>query len=138
MKRGLLKITILTALSAFLFQSCSDYTEEIKGKTSGFLDAYFNGDYEKAVSFCTDSLGVEIANMLSGFELLDPSIKEMVKRQTSSLTTEIISIEKSENRDTIMVNYKVLLPYLPDGKDNSLSFVKEEKEWKVAKLGGSI
>lgn len=138
MKRGLLKITVLGAFTALLLQSCTDYTEEIKGKTSGFLDAYFNGDYEKAVTFCTDSLGGEIASMLSGFELLDPSIKEMVKKQASSLTTEIISVEKSENRDTIMVNYKVILPYLPTGKDKTLSFVKEEKEWKVAKLGGDI
>ena len=138
MKKKLLTIGIAIASFLILLQGCSNYQEEVEIKTSEFLTAYFNGDYEKAVSFCTDSLGGEISKMLSSFETLDPSIKDMVKRQASSLTTEIISIEKSESKDTITVNYKVLLPYTPSGIDNSLSFTKEEKEWKVARLGNKL
>lgn len=73
--------------------------------------------------------------MLSGFEALDPSIQDMVKRQASTLTTEIVSVVKSENRDTIMVNYKLSLPFSPRDIDNSISFIKEDKDWKVARLG---
>lgn len=89
------------------------------------------------MTFCTDSLGGEISKMLSGFKALDPSIQEMVKRQASNLTTEIVSVNKSENRDTILVNYKLSLPFSTQDIDNSISFVKEDKEWKVAGLGAA-
>lgn len=135
MKENFFKLGVTIVASLLLLQGCTDYKEEIKVKTNEFLSAYFNGDYQKAMTFCTDSLGGEISKMLSGFEALDPSIQEMVKRQASNLTTEIVSVNKSENRDTILVNYKLSLPFSTQDIDNSISFVKEDKEWKVAGLG---
>ncbi|GAB1373890.1 MAG: hypothetical protein QMB82_08230 [Bacteroidales bacterium] len=137
MKENFFKLGVTIVASLLLLQGCTDYKEEIKVKTNEFLSAYFNGDYQKAMTFCTDSLGGEISKMLSGFEALDPSIQEMVKRQASNLTTEIVSVNKSENRDTILVNYKLSLPFSTQDIDNSISFVKEDKEWKVAGLGAA-
>lgn len=138
MNRKILKPGVLFISALFILQSCSDYREDIKVKTSAFLSAYFAGDNEKAVTFCTDSLGMEITKILSGFESLDPSTKEMVRKQVASVTTEITSVEKNKNKDTIKVNYKVVRPHTPEGDDKTLSFVKQEKEWKVAKLGSNI
>jgi hypothetical protein len=137
MKENFFKLGVTIVASLLLLQGCTDYKEEIKVKTNEFLSAYFNGDYQKAMTFCTDSLGGEISKMLSGFKALDPSIQEMVKRQASNLTTEIVSVNKSENRDTILVNYKLSLPFSTQDIDNSISFVKEDKEWKVAGLGAA-
>ena len=137
MKENFFKLGVTIVASLLLLQGCTDYKEEIKVKTNEFLSAYFNGDYKKAMTFCTDSLGGEISKMLSGFKALDPSIQEMVKRQASNLTTEIVSVNKSENRDTILVNYKLSLPFSTQDIDNSISFVKEDKEWKVAGLGAA-
>ena len=137
MKENFFKLGVTIVASLLLLQGCTDYKEEIKVKTNEFLSAYFNGDYQKAMTFCTDSLGGEISKMLSGFEALDPSIQEMVKRQASNLTTEIVSVNKSENRDTSLVNYKLSLPFSTQDIDNSISFVKEDKEWKVAGLGAA-
>ena len=135
MEKKFFKLGVAIIASISLLQACTDYKEDIKVKTNEFRRAYFNGDYQRAMTFCTDSLGGEISKMLSGFEALDPSIQDMVKRQASTLTTEIVSVVKSENRDTIMVNYKLSLPFSPRDIDNSISFIKEDKDWKVARLG---
>lgn len=138
MKRKFFTLGIFAAATFTILQGCSDYKEDIKVKTSEFLSAYFAGDYEKAVTFCTDSLGSEVTKILSGFESLDPSTREMVIKQVSSLTTQITSVEKSDNKDTIKVNYKVLRPHTTEGADKTLSFIKQEKEWKVARLGNNL
>lgn len=135
MRRNVFKLGVAVIASLAMLQGCSNYKAEIKVKTSEFLTAYFNGEYEQASTFCTDSLSSEITKMISGFESLDPTIQEMVKKQASGFTTEIVSIEKSKNRDTVIVNYKLTMPFIPQGIDNSLFFVSQEKEWKVARLG---
>ena len=110
MKRKVFKLGVAVIASLAMLQGCSNYKAEIKVKTSEFLAAYFNGEYEQASTFCTDSLSSEITKMISGFESLDPTIQEMVKKQASGFTTEILSIEKSKNRDTVIVNYKLTMP----------------------------
>lgn len=137
MKRKVFKLGVAVIASLAMLQGCSNYKAEIKVKTSEFLAAYFNGEYEQASTFCTDSLSSEITKMISGFESLDPTIQEMVKKQASGFTTEIVSIERSKNRDTVIVNYKLTMPFIPQGIDNSLFFVSQEKEWKVARLGAN-
>lgn len=137
MKRKVFKLGVAVIASLAMLQGCSNYKADIKVKTAEFLTAYFNGEYEQASTFCTDSLSSEITKMISGFESLDPTIQEMVKKQASGFTTEIVSIERSKNRDTVIVNYKLTMPFIPQGIDNSLFFVSQEKEWKVARLGAN-
>lgn len=123
-------------LSALLFTSaCTNVEEELTLKTQEFLKAYFNAEYQKAGSFCTDSLGVELAKSMEGFNSLEPSIKEMVLKQVQDVKTEVISIDKKSSDDTVFVKYRVVLPSFPNGVDNNLLFVKIDKEWKVASLG---
>lgn len=138
MSRKILIIGLAIIMTAAAATGCRDHEQDVTIKTTEFLKAYFNADYDSAGQFCTDSLRMELAGMLESFDSLDPSIKEMVKKQAQAVTTEVISVVKSEQKDTILVKYKVVLPSFPSGVDNTLSFVKQDKEWKVAELGNKI
>ncbi|PKP37831.1 MAG: hypothetical protein CVT97_04130 [Bacteroidetes bacterium HGW-Bacteroidetes-14] len=138
MSRKILITGLALLMTAAVFTGCKNHEKDVTLKTTEFLKAYFNADYDSAGQFCTDSLKMELARMLESYDSLDPSIKEMVKKQAQNVTTEVISVVKSEQKDTILVKYKVVLPSFPSGVDNTLSFVKQNKEWKVAELGNKI
>jgi hypothetical protein len=135
MTRTVFRPAIIALSALLLILSCANVEEDLTLKTQDFLKAYFSADYQKAGSFCTDSLGMELAKSAESFNSLEPSIKEMVLKQVEAVKTEVISIEKSASKDTLYVKYRVLLPSFPNGLDNNLSFVKVNKEWKVASLG---
>jgi len=130
-----LRLSLIALTSLLLTSSCANVEEDLTLKTQDFLNAYFNAEYQKAGSFCTDSLGLELAKSSDSFNSLEPTIKEMVLKQVQAVKTEVISVEKNSSKDTVLVKYRVVLPSFPNGVDNNLSFVKVNKEWKVASLG---
>ena len=61
----------------------------------------------------------------------------MIVQQTSKMKTEITSVEPAHTKDSLIVNYKVILPSFPNGIDSKMVLVKREKEWLVASFGQS-
>lgn len=135
MKERIVKLATVVLSALLIISACSNVEEDLTIKTQEFLKAYFNAEYQKAGSFCTDSLGVELAKSMESFNSLEPSIKEMVLKQVQDVKTEIVSVDRKSSKDTVFVKYRVVLPSFPNGVDNNLSFVKIDKEWKVASLG---
>ena len=133
MKRvGYLVFALMTLVLA---NSCGNKTDEAKLQAVEFLDAYFKVEYMRAAEYCTDELKGEIIKAFEQIESLEPGIKESVIQNTSRTKTEIVYVDTESKKDTVIVNYKVILPNFPDGIDNRLSLIKENKIWKICDLG---
>jgi len=131
-KVGFLVFMLMTLV---LVSSCGNKTDEAKMQAVEFLDAYFKVDYARAAEYCTDELKVEIIKAFQQIESLESGVKESVIQNTSQAKAEITSVDTESKRDTVLVNYKVILPSFPNGIDNRLSLVKEGKVWKICDLG---
>lgn len=133
--RKLLTIILLVGIASLL-SSCSKNENKAKASAETFLSLYFQTNYESASALCTQELGKELLESMKNIESLESSIKEKIIEQTSKIKTEIVTIEEL-GRDSLMVNYKVILPSFPNGIDNKMVLVKREKEWLVAGFGQS-
>ena len=133
--RKLLTIILLVGIASLL-SSCSKNENKAKASAETFLSLYFQTNYESASALCTQELGKELLESMKNIESLESSIKEKIIEQTSKIKTEIVTIEEL-GRDSLMVNYKVILPSFPNGIDNKMVLVKRDKEWLVAGFGQS-
>ena len=126
---------LLMLMATILVSSCGNKADEAKIQAVEFLDAYFKVDYIRAAEYCTDKLKGDIIKAFEQIESLEPGVKESVIRNTSQTKAEITSVDTESKRDTVVVNYKVILPSFPNGIDNRLSLIKEGKVWKVCDFG---
>ena len=133
MKRvGFLVFALMTLV---LVNSCGNKGDEAKIRAAEFLDAYFKVDYARAAEYCTDELKGEMIKAFEQIESLEPGVKENVIQNTSQVKVEITLVDTESKRDTVIVNYKVILQNFPSGIDNKLSLIKEEKVWKICDFG---
>ncbi|MDD4657279.1 MAG: hypothetical protein WC125_09730 [Bacteroidales bacterium] len=121
----------------FFFSSCSNNQKRAKESANSFLTLYFQTDYDSAANFCTSELGSELKESIKSITSLEKGVKEMIVQQTSKMKTEITSVEPAHTKDSLIVNYKVILPSFPNGIDSKMVLVKREKEWLVASFGQS-
>lgn len=128
---------ILFAGTVLFFASCTNNKKIAQGNANTFLSLYFQTDYEKAATMCTQDLGDELRSSMKSIESLEAGVKEMIFKQTSLIKTEIISVEQGLSEDSLVVNYKVILPSFPNGIDNKMVLVRSNKEWLVAGFGQS-
>lgn len=124
----------LLAGGALLFSSCSNNENLARTSADTFLTLYFQIDYEAAAALCTTELGSELRESLKSIESLEKGVKDKIIEQASKIKTEIITIEEL-GKDSLVINYKVILPSFPNGIDNKMVLVKSEKEWLVARFG---
>lgn len=121
----------------FFLSSCSNNQKRAKESANSFLTLYFQTDYDSAANFCTSELGSELKESMKSITSLEEGVKEMIVQQTSKMKTEITSVEPAHTKDSLIVNYKVILPSFPNGIDSKMVLVKREKEWLVASFGQS-
>ncbi|MDP3451429.1 MAG: hypothetical protein Q8R90_00615 [Bacteroidales bacterium] len=133
MSGKLFKTLFLLGLSLIIF-SCNGSDKGARERAKMFLDSYFSIDYEAAAGYCTPELGQDLKEALKNIESLEKGVKEMIIKQTSEIKTEITEVKLFAGNDSLTVYYKVYLSGFPNGIDNTLIMVKEDKEWKVAVL----
>ena len=133
-KRVVVFITGALFLTGML-SSCTGKEQKVEEITKGFLEAYFDVNYEKAATYCTEELAESLMQTFKSLESLDSQVREMVIANSSKAKTEIIEIDTKSKQDTVIVSYKIFLDNFPGGIDNKLSLVKIGKEWKITGLG---
>jgi hypothetical protein len=130
-----LNIGVLLLFFGLILGSCTSKEKEITQNTKGFLDAYFSVDYKGAATYCTKELGEELVNSLKRLDSLEPSVREMLEKQSKEVKTEIISINTKGDKDIAKVLYKVILPNFPQGIENTITLKKVDKKWCIEELG---
>jgi len=135
MTKKYLQIGVLLLSLVLILGSCTSKESEITQNTKGFLDAYFRVDYKGAATYCTNELGKELVNSLKRLDTLEPSVREMLEKQSKEVKTEIISIDTKSSKDIAKVLYKVILPNFPQGIENTITLIKVDKKWHIEELG---
>jgi len=132
--RKLFTIALLAG-GVLLFCSCSNNEKKARSSANAFLTLYFQTDYESAAALCIPELGNELRESMKTITSLEDGVKEMIVKQTAQIKTEIIEVEQGLGKDSLVVNYKVILPSFPNGIDNKMVLVKKGKMWLVAGFG---
>ena len=127
------KITLFVIV-LFFATSCSNRAEEINATADAFLKAYFNNNFDEAANLCTDKLKGLVLEVSADFEKLEPSVKDAVMAKTVLITTEIVSINEGESKDTISLNYKIIFPDSTTAINSSLQLIRAEESWKINAL----
>lgn len=125
---------VLLVGGVLFFSSCSNNQKRAQANANSFLTLYFQTDYDSAATLCTPELANELRASLKSIESLEPGVKEMIVKQTAQIKMEMGTVEEL-GRDSLIVNYKVILPSFPNGIANKMVLVKREKEWLVAGFG---
>ncbi len=134
--RGRRVIMIAATMATFvLLQGCKTFEKDIRKVTNNFLESYFKVDYVTSGSFCSENLAQELSESLKSLDSLEPTVKEMLVKQSKGVKTEIISVDRMESRDSAEVLYKIVLPDFPSGIENRLIFARTDKTWKIVSLG---
>ena len=134
--KNLIKTGLWAMLSvSLLFVSCTNNEKDCKTLSQDFLDAYFQNEYQQAMSFCDEALSAELEKALKQFECLDSTVQEDLKAKSAEVTTEILEVKiLKENKNYCIVKYNVLIPEVKGAVTNSLILEKKDNEWKITAL----
>ncbi len=125
---------VIIALILTLPLSCSKGVKDASVVATDFLTAYFQTDYSKAASMCTDTLSNELSEALKDFETLEDGVKKELKAAAEKVSINIISATPDENNKKIIkVEYDIIMPDTPPIR-SSLTLNRVDKIWKIADL----
>lgn len=118
------------ALLAALY-SCKGQEAEVYKVAEQFLESFFKIDYESAEALCTEEFKEEISFLSKSLEGLDQGVKEKVIELSKGVNRELLGVDKSSSKDTLFLNYKMVLPSNSSSASNRLTMVKSELGWRV-------
>ena len=100
----------------------------------GFLTSFFEMDYDAAAARCSEELGSMLLASMSAQSYPSENIGERVAEASKGTEFKIVSCEKAEEKNTVVVKYTILPFGGGAGIDRCMTLVKSEGEWKVTKL----
>lgn len=123
-------------LCYFVLFGCSNKAEEVKILANDFLVAYFQADYKRAASMCTDSFSVEFLSSIEDIELLfmSENLKQELINEGSKVQINITEVRVGEDKDIMTVFYFLVLPESVEKVSKSIVVKREEGEWKITSL----
>jgi len=125
---------ILFAFAAIitLLVSCENAKEEVTTVANGFLTSYFQMDYEKAATYCTDELaGLMMSAVASKPELPD-ELQELLTAAAKATVFTIKEVDTESVEDQATVIYDLLLYKAEEAAVKKLTLTKSDGEWKVS------
>ena len=123
---------MLFVLAACLAAGCTNAEKQAQDSASMFLDAFLSNDYEKAVDCCSEELKDKLQAATGSFSSLDSNIKELLVKECSKYSPEIVSAARAGKSDTVVVEYRI------GRKADSLQFQKGAMGGTLYVLDGKI
>ena len=101
-----------------------------------FLTAYFQTDYDQIFPLCaSDSqLKSDLEQSARAIETLSQGAQDKLRNELSVYRFQIEQVDITPKKDSAFVSYLIFSPEMPDGIESHLTMVKEDREWRVAKL----
>lgn len=135
MRKFILKIGVFCFLSLVLSGCFARTEEDVRILTDNFLEAYFNVDYKKAASMCTDSLSREFLRYEEEIGVLSESVIKEVINEASKVQVIIAEVRQvEEDKSTMVVIYTIVFPGGVKEVRKSLVVKKVNDLWKIASL----
>jgi hypothetical protein len=107
--------------------------KDAKAVADNFLTSYFAGEYDKAVTFCTDTLASSIREAVADQEFDTEEVKNAVMEMSKNTRVVIGDVHNGETKNDCTVSYELSLP--DSTKLNSqVSMIKVDGVWKVLSL----
>ena len=104
-----------------------------KAVADDFLTSYFAGEYDKAVTYCTDTLASSITQAVQDQDFETEEVKNTVMKMSKDTKVTIGDVEKGETKNDCKVTYELTLPDSSKLK-SQVSMVKSDGVWKVGAL----
>lgn len=135
----------LLTISLLLFSSCSHRIDSKPFEVAdAFLTAYFKVDFDNLLPLCLPNSELKLdmernARSLLGERLQSNESNQSIEQRLNDLSLyrfKIENIQINQTKDSAFVLYFIFTPEIPDGIESRLTLikVKEEEDWRVAKL----
>ncbi|MDR2585488.1 MAG: hypothetical protein LBC84_04605 [Prevotellaceae bacterium] len=121
----------------FIIASCNSATEpQPEQVAQKFLTAFFNVDYDQILSMCLpgSQLKSDIERNAETIGGVSQAAQELYRSDLSSYHFTIDSVNLNSRKDSAVVFYTIIFPDIVTQKPGNLTMVKENQEWKIAKL----
>lgn len=132
MKRSFLNLGLLFLVLSVI--SCNRGEEGAAQVAREFLTQYLKPNHIEAAALCTPQLAEELISSLKGVDSLEEGVKESIRSKTAEIVIEILNSNRLPGKDSVEVDYRVLIPGFPNN-ENRLLIVKIDDQWRVAALG---
>ncbi|MFA6677556.1 MAG: hypothetical protein WCS34_08225 [Bacteroidales bacterium] len=127
-------ILVSAACAGLLLVSCNDNRTKASDVSLDFLNAYFSTDYNKAASFCDDSLSSKLLEACQNFENLDSTIKADIISSSKNIKFSINSSKKI-NDSLMEVSYQAEITSDTAPIESKMILKKSDETWKITELG---
>jgi|GEM_PF-1328771 len=104
-----------------------------KAVAGDFLTSYFAGEYDKAVTCCTDTLASSISDAVKDQDFDTEEVKNAVMEMSKNTKVTIGDVEDGATKNECKVDYELALPDSSHLK-SQISLIKLEGVWKVSDL----
>ncbi len=111
--------------------SATDKAGEVAGS---FLTSFFAMEYDSAAALCSEGLGGMLLDSVAEQEYPSEEVGAKVAEASKGTEFKILSCEKTEEKNTVEVKYRIIPFGEGAGIDRSMTLVKADGGWKVSKL----
>jgi len=103
---------------------------------NAFLSAYYLADFDQILSLCTSGseFASDMARNAQFYNSYTPEAWDILHKELEDYHFTIQNVTINRSKDSAFVHYLVFTPLIPEGAESRLTLVKEEDEWKIAKL----
>ena len=127
-------ILVSAACAGLLLVSCNDNRTKASDVSLDFLNAYFSTDYNKAASFCDDSLSAKLLEGCKDFESLDSTVKADIISSSKNIKYTVNASNKINN-NLIEVSYQTKISVDMAPIESKMVLKKSDDTWKIIQLG---
>ncbi|MCF0173310.1 MAG: DUF4878 domain-containing protein [Bacteroidales bacterium] len=134
------KYIVSAFVAVVLLSGCTSNTDKAVSAAAGFLEAYFDMDYQKAAGYATGDVEQTLALAGDNLSQVPEHLRQRVEEASRATSFRIISATLAEDKSHITVEYE-LHPFNA-GKNSVLlrTMVVEKRDgaWKVARLNEPV
>jgi len=101
-----------------------------------FLTAYYSLDFGQIVPMCV-SESILKSDMELNAQVIGGYPQATIDEKRADLAAysfQIDHVDLNRAKDSAFISYTIFTPEVPNGIESRLTLIKEEHEWKVAKL----
>jgi len=101
-----------------------------------FLSAYYLADFDQILPLCISGskFASDMARNAQFYNSYTPEACDILHKELEDYHFTIQNVTINRSKDSAFVRYMVFTPLIPEGEESLLTLIKEEDEWKIAKL----
>jgi len=133
--RYFLTITTILLLTVSCYHP-AESTPTPEQIAKAFLTAYYQPDFDQIIHLCASgsTLKSDMERNAQTYHGYPPETQKKLSIDLAAYSFRIEQVDLNRTKDSAFVSYSIFTPEFVNGKACRLTLIKEEHDWKVARL----